>query len=114
MPSGKATSVETWTNYIMMRRQGMSVYAAAKKVGLSYHACHDAENSKKPRNYITAEATLGDVVPAEVPQYDSLSEEAQAAFDNIEIFALRYFGIVLQPWQIEATERIMGLLDTEY
>ena len=114
MPSGKATSVETWTTYILNRRRGMSVYAAAKSVGLSYHACHDAENTKAPRNYITAQSTLGELVPAEVPLYDTLSKEAQAAFDNIEIFALRYFGIVLQPWQIEATERMMGLMDTEY
>ena len=45
----------------------MSVYAAAKSVGLSYHACHDAENTKAPRNYITAQSTLGELVPAEVP-----------------------------------------------
>ena len=43
-----------------------------------------------------------------------MPDEAQAAYNNIEVFAKRYFGIVLQPWQIEATERIMSLMETEY
>ena len=114
MPSGKATTVATWTIYMTNRRQGMSVYAAAKEIGLSYHACHDAENSKAPRNYIVAQETLGKVIQPDVPSYDELCDEAKAAYDDITIFAKRYFGIILQPWQIEATERIMSLMDTEF
>ena len=114
MPSGKATTIETWADYQALRRQGISLYAASKQTGLSYHACRDAENGKAPRNYIAAQEALGKTIQPEVPQYDDLCPEAQAAYDNIEIFAKRYFGIILQPWQIEATERIMGLLETEY
>ena len=114
MPSGKATTVEKWADYLAFRRQGKSLYAASKEVGLSYHACRDAENGKAPRNFIAAQEALGKTIQPEVPEHDDLCPEAQAAYDNIEVFAKRYFGIILQPWQIEATERIMGLLETEY
>ena len=114
MPSGKATTIEKWADYLAMRRQGISLYGASKQCGLSYHACRDAENGKAPRNYLAAAEALGKTIQPEVPAYDVLSSEAQAAYDNIEVFAERYFGIILQPWQIEATERIMDLLGTDY
>ena len=114
MPSGKATTVDKWAEYLAIRRQGHSLYGAAKQCGISYHSCRDAENGKAPRNYLAAQEALGATPALEVPGHDDLCPEAQAAFDNIEVFAKRYFGIILQPWQIEATERIMGLLDTEY
>jgi hypothetical protein len=114
MPSGKATTIEKWADYLAMRRQGVSLYGASKQCGLSYHACRDAESGKAPRNYLAAEEALGKTIQPEVPAYDTLSPEAQAAYDSIEIFAKRYFGIILQPWQIEATERIMDLLNTDY
>ena len=114
MPSGKATTIEKWADYLAMRRQGISLYGAAKQCGLSYHSCRDAENGKAPRNYVAAEEALGKTIQPEVPAYDVLSPEAQAAYDSIEVFAKRYFGIILQPWQIEATERIMDLLNTDY
>ena len=114
MPSGKATSVEKWTQYLALRRAGNSMHSAAKECEISYHACRDAESGKAPRNYVAAEETLGEQPAIGIPFYDDLCPEAQAAYDNIEIFAKRYFGIILQPWQVEATERIMKLMDTEY
>lgn len=59
MPSGKATTIEKWADYLAMRRQGISLYAASKHCGLSYHACRDAESGKAPRNYLAAEEALG-------------------------------------------------------
>ena len=114
MPSGKATTIDKWTDYLVLRRRGHSLFGSAKDCGLSYHACRDAENGKAPRNYVAALERLGGEISPEIPSYDELCPEAQAAYDNIEIFAKRYFGIILQPWQIEATERIMALMDTEY
>tara|TARA_R110002074_G_scaffold93685_1_gene204321 strand:- start:18372 stop:19118 length:747 start_codon:yes stop_codon:yes gene_type:complete len=114
MPSGKATTVEKWTQYLALRTAGHSIYAAAKECQVSYHACKDAEGEKAPRNFIAAKEALGKQGPSGVPSYEDLKPEAKAAYDNIEIFARRYFGIVLQPWQIEATERIMRLMETEY
>ncbi|MAZ23241.1 MAG: hypothetical protein CMB22_00340 [Euryarchaeota archaeon] len=114
MPSGKAITIELWADYQALRRQGISMYEASKKCNISYHACRDAESDKAPRNYIAAQEALGKSIQPQVPQYEGLPDEAQAAYDNIEIFAKRYFGIILQPWQIEATERIMALMETEY
>ena len=114
MPSGKATTVEKWADYLAFRRQGHSLYSSAKECGLSYHACRDAEGGKAPRNFLVAQEALGKTIQPEVPAYEDLIPEAQAAYDDITIFAKRYFGIVLQPWQIEATEQIMGLLTTEF
>ena len=113
MPSGKATTVEKWADYLAMRRQGISLYGASKQCGLSYHACRDAENDKAPRNFLVAQEALGKTIHPEVPAFDTLCPEAQEAYNNIEVFARRYFGIVLMPWQIEATEKIMGLLNTD-
>ena len=114
MPSGKAITVEKWTQFLALRRAGNSMYGAAKECVISYHACRDAEKGKAPRNYLAAQETLGEQPAPGVPAYEDLVPAAQAAYDNIEVFARRYFGIVLMPWQIEATERIMGLMETEY
>lgn len=43
-----------------------------------------------------------------------LGPEARAAHDDIEFFALRYFGITLQPWQKDAAERVVGLLSSPW
>ena len=89
MPSGKAITIETWADYQAMRRQGKSLYAAAKECGISYHACRDAESGKAPRNYIAAQEALGKTIQPEVPEHEEHSPDAQAAYDNIEIFAQR-------------------------
>lgn len=46
--------------------------------------------------------------------YEALRPEAKRALEDIEFFAARYFGIVLQPWQVHAKDRILQLLDTPY
>ena len=114
MPSGTPITIDKWTQYLVLRRSGTSMFAAAKTLQISYHTCKEAETGKAPRNYVAADEALGTQGPPGVPSYEDLIPEAQEAYDNIEIFARRYFGIVLQPWQIEATERIMNLMGTEY
>ena len=34
-----------------------------------------------------------------VTPYDDLSDEAKEAYHDIEVFARRYFGLLLMPWQ---------------
>jgi len=114
MPSGKTTSVEEWVKYLQIRKEGKSIYAAAKETAVSYHVALKSENGDQPKNYIAALELTGKDLTVGIPDYKDLKPEAQAAYDSIEIFARRYFGIVLQPWQIEATERIMALMETEY
>ena len=114
MPSGKTTSVEEWVKYLDIRKEGKSIYAAAKETAVSYHVALKSESGDQPKNYIAALELTGKDLTVGIPSYKDLKPEAKAAYDNIEIFARRYFGIVLQPWQIEATERIMALMETEY
>lgn len=48
---------------------------------------------------------------------DRLCPEAQRGLEDIGYFSLRYFGLVLMPWQIEATQKIVALQaspDEEY
>jgi hypothetical protein len=46
--------------------------------------------------------------------YDDLRPEAKRALEDIEFFALRYHGTILQPWQVIAAKRILELLATPY
>lgn len=47
-----------------------------------------------------------------IPRH-KLSTEAINALDNIELFAERYFGIMLAPWQQQAAAQIVKLLNSE-
>lgn len=41
-----------------------------------------------------------------------IKSEARAALDDIDLFARRYFGIILRPWQRDAAERIIELYNS--
>jgi len=112
MGSGKATPVEKWAEYLLLRRS-MSTYQAAKQAGVNYHSARDNESGRvSTRNYVIAKEQTELVGVSNIPLYEELPDEVQECWDNIEKFALRYFGIVLQPWQIEATEKIFELFET--
>ena len=112
MASGKATPVEKWVEFLILRRSN-SIYKAAQKAGVNYHSARDNESGKlSTRNYVIAKEQIDKIGVSEIPSYEQLETEAQECWDNIEKFALRYFGIILQPWQIEATEKIFELFET--
>ena len=109
MTSGRAIDEATWFRYQDLRDGGMSMYGAAKKIGVSYRAASDFEKGigsavgRAAKKAFDAART-----PAVIP-YDDLSPEAREAYNDIEVFARRYFGLILMPWQLEATSRIMEL-----
>ena len=112
MASGKATPIEKWVQYLLLRRT-LSMHQAAKQAGVSYHSARDNESGKtSTRNYVAAKEQVDRLGVSDIPEYDDLPPEVQECWDNIEKFALRYFGIILQPWQIEATEKIFSLFET--
>ena len=112
MGSGKATPVEKRAEYLLLRRS-LSMYQAAKQAGVNYHSARDNESGRvSTRNYVVAKEQTERVGVSTIPTYEELPEEVQECWDNIEKFALRYFGIILQPWQIEATEKIFELFET--
>jgi len=86
---------------------------AAIKADVNYHSARDNEAGRtSTRSWQQAKEQVDKIGVSNIPTYEELTPEAREAFDNIEAFALRYFGIILQPWQIEATEHIFGLLDS--
>jgi hypothetical protein len=113
VPSGKHTSVEQWVQYLILRRGGESMRQAAIKADVNYHSARDNESGRtSTRSWMQAKEQVDRIGVSKIPSYDQLEPEAKEAFDNIEAFALRYFGIILQPWQIEATEKVNALLNT--
>ena len=112
MASGKSTPVEKWVEYLILRRN-MSMYKAAQQSGVNYHSARDNESGRvNTRNYMVAKEQVDAIGVSAIPSYQELPPEVQECWNNIEKFALRYFGIILQPWQIEATERIFELFET--
>ena len=112
MASGKATPVEKWVEYLILRRSN-SIWKASQKSGVNYHSARDNESgAASTRNYVIAKEQVGKLGVSDIPSYEELPPEIQECWDNIEKFALRYFGIILQPWQIEATEKIFSLFET--
>ncbi len=113
MASGRPIAAETWIKFMELREGGLSRYAAAKQLNVSQRAAKDFEEGTGSEIGRQAKRAFDELKkPAVVPPAD-LCPEAALAFDNIEIFAERYFGLVLQPWQIEATETIFKLLSSE-
>ena len=113
MPSGKHTTVDDWVKYLILRRGGESMRQSAIKAGVNYHSARDNESGRtSTRAWLQAKEQVDKIGTSTIPTYEELDPDAREAHDNIEAFALRYFGIILQPWQIEATERVNELLNT--
>tara|TARA_B100001750_G_C15510562_1_gene603347 strand:+ start:434 stop:2344 length:1911 start_codon:yes stop_codon:yes gene_type:complete len=109
MTSGRTIDEATWFKYQELRDGGLSMYGAAKKIGISYRAASDFEKGIGSAVGKAAKKAFDQAKSPSVVPYDELSDEAREAYDDIEIFAKRYFGLILMPWQIEATNRIMEL-----
>ncbi len=114
MPSGSHATPDKWVKYLMLKRGGMSMRQAAIQADVNYHSARDNESGKtSTKAWAVAKEQVDRIGVSSIPSYAELEPEAQDAYDNIEAFALRYFGIVLQPWQIEATAQIDELLKTD-
>ena len=97
-----------------LRDGGQSRYAAAKRLGVSQRAAKDFEDGTGSQIGRRAKAAYEEARKPAVVPHDQLSTEAKEAYQSIEAFARRYFGLILMPWQIEATERIMELYDSPH
>ena len=71
MASGKATTVEKWVQYLLLRRT-MSIYKAAKESGVNYHSARDNESGSARRNYVVAKEQVGKLGVSNIPSYDEL------------------------------------------
>ena len=67
MGSGKATPVEKWAKYLLLRRS-MSIYQAAKEAGVNYHSARDNESGRvSTRNYVVAKEQTERVGVSTIP-----------------------------------------------
>ena len=113
MASGQPVTIAQWTNFLLLIRAGNSTAEAARQTNISYASAQQAMAGRESRNYMKAKEAVDLLGVADVPDAEELSEEAQRGLASIEYFALRYFGIILMPWQVEAAEKIDELLATE-
>jgi hypothetical protein len=114
MSSGVPITAEVWFKYQQLRDGGLSKYGAAKKLSISYRAASDFENGTGSSVGRDAKRAYVEAQKPPVTPYDDLSDEAREAYHDIEVFARRYFGLILMPWQVEATNRIMELLESPH
>jgi hypothetical protein len=106
--------------YFEARSAGLSIAEAARKAKFSESSGHRLEKAVRTiradegidssaRNYreLKTEAKL------EGPKaYDDLCEEAQRALEDFGYFRERYFGRISTPWQEEAGEALVALLES--
>ena len=113
MTSGRPATVEQWAQFLLLRRRGDSRAQAAKTAGVNYYSARDCESGKNAvRNFVLAKEQTDLVGTSTIPGRDELDPVVQECWDDIAKFSLRYFGVVLMPWQLEATDKIMELLGT--
>ena len=70
MASGKATPVEKWFAYLILRRSN-SIWNAAKQAGVHYHSARDNESgAASTRNYVIAKDQVGKLGVSDIPSYE--------------------------------------------
>jgi hypothetical protein len=100
--------------FLQFIKDGFSQAEAARRAGVSLawgkaYLKRLKDDSGKSWRELREETTE---LPGPIP-FDDLCLEAQRAFDDIEYFALRYFGAILMPWQLEAAAYIIAAMATD-
>jgi hypothetical protein len=106
--------------YFEARSAGFSIAQAAQKAKFSEATAYRVEKAAKnlkadegidssARNYREQKAEAKLEGPKD---YDDLCEEAQRALEDFGYFRQRYFGRVSTPWQEEAGNALVGLLES--
>ena len=114
MSSGVPIRAEVWIKFQELRDGGLSRYAAAKKLSISQRAAKDFEDGVGSKVGRAAKAAYDLSKKPPGTPYEEMCDEAREAFYDIEVFAKRYFGLILMPWQVEATNVLMELLMSPY
>lgn len=95
------------------RARGMSMQksATAAKFSLTSARKIEGKGHVGNRDFIDGSTTTEAHVP-EPKRYDQLSKEAQDAYDNFPYFCERYLGRIRVPWQQQAAEFAVQLMET--
>lgn len=104
----------TWLRYQQLRELGASRRKAAAVVGVSYDSATKFDQGLTS----TRGATVARSVRAEKEKvdnqpvaYEDLSMPAQLALEDFGFFRKRYFGRDNKPWQNEAAEQVVRMLE---
>ena len=103
------------TKYFELRSESWSQAQAAKKAGFSVATAQRLEKDPRYQFSIKAkERLIQDATEnaSEPKDYDDLSPDAQHAYEDFSFFQERYFGRIAMPWQAQAAESIVKLLET--
>lgn len=99
---------EKKAKYFLERQLGASRKKAADIAGISLGSARGLD----ARTTGTATKTYRhDVIEKPIP-YHALKKEAKRAYNDIALFAERYYGMILLPFHLEDTERITELYST--
>jgi hypothetical protein len=108
---------ETFEKFDAYIKLGYSVNRACREVGISYKTGALRAKGLKAGDQGKYYASMADAKLPKPKDADKLKPEAQRALVDFEFFRLRYFGHVSTPWQVEAANRMIELLegaDKEY
>lgn len=107
-----------WKRFDELLRDGMAVAHAAQKCGIGKDTAYKHVARKKAAGlesdvaveniYVAEDEDLPDPIPKHLLTGDPLT-----ALSDITLFAQRYFGFVLMPWHVHATQRIQELYESE-
>jgi len=101
--------------YFQLRSDGWSQVKAAEKAGFSVATARRLEKNSEASLAASRESLKVDRANAKLggpKRYNQLSDEAKKAHDDFGYFQKRYFGRIATPWQVEAAEQIVALLET--
>lgn len=101
-----------WASYFTLRNEGVQTAVAAKKCGISASTAYRFESGNKKSSGYKAAQVLGitKVDQQVIPKL--LSPEAQKGLDDFAYFRRRYMGRNSSPWQVEAADIIVQLLES--
>jgi hypothetical protein len=113
MAAGKRISTEQFLAYLKYRAQGTPQSRAAQMAGFSVSVAQrfdagDLTDAGRHAKVLWKEQQRK-LYQHEIKDTGKYSDVAREALDDIELFARRYFGIILRPWQKDAADRIVDL-----
>lgn len=113
---GRAIDADTWAKYQHLRDLGYSQRKAAAAVGVSDFSAKQYDRGLITTTGAKVAKRVKDVaasLEASVPKrHEELSDEAKRALEDFDYFRWRYFGRRTTPWQVEAAQIVVDLIET--
>lgn len=99
-------------DYFKLRSTGWNRLAASKKVGIAYNTAVKLDGVNRPDGRAVQKERLQEDFGHPIP-YGNLCPEAQGAYNDFAYFQRRYLGRIAVPWQVDAANQVVALVDSE-